>query len=47
MDKLMWYLISLPQGMAHDDNVIVEISLKLASIYAMMDKKVEAEEGYK
>ncbi|XP_005088843.1 tetratricopeptide repeat protein 19, mitochondrial [Aplysia californica] len=35
------------QGLAQDHNVIIEISLKLASIYAMQGKKTEAEEGYK
>jgi len=33
--------------MAENDNVIIEISLKLASLYAMQQKKMEAEEGYK
>ena len=33
--------------MEQNNNVIVEISLKLASIYAMQERKMEAEEGYK
>ena len=33
--------------MPEDNNVIIEISLKLASLYAMQKKKLEAEEGYK
>lgn len=36
----------LQQKMAQDHNVIVGISLKLASIYAMQGKKMEAEQGY-
>ncbi|KAK3719399.1 hypothetical protein RRG08_029553 [Elysia crispata] len=37
----------LSQGMEQDANAIVELALKLASIYAIMGKKEEAEEGYK
>ncbi|RUS76259.1 hypothetical protein EGW08_015974 [Elysia chlorotica] len=37
----------LSQGMAQDANAIVELALKLASIYAIQGKKEEAEEGYK
>ena len=33
--------------MEQDANAIVELALKLASIYAIMGKKEEAEEGYK
>lgn len=37
----------LSQGMEQDANAMVEIALKLASIYAIMGRKEEAEEGYK
>ena len=37
----------LLQGMEQDANAMVELALKLASIYAIQGKKEEAEEGYK
>uniref|UniRef100_A0A0B7BDA9 Uncharacterized protein n=1 Tax=Arion vulgaris TaxID=1028688 RepID=A0A0B7BDA9_9EUPU len=37
----------LMQGMDQNHNAMVEMSLKLASIYAMKGQKLEAEEGYK
>ena len=35
----------LQQGLPQDDNAIIELSIKVASIYAMMDKRPEAEQG--
>lgn len=35
----------LQQGVPRDDNSIIELSLKLASIYAMVDRSTEAEQG--
>ena len=35
----------LQQGLAEDDNAIIELSIKVASIYAMLDRKTEAEQG--
>lgn len=35
----------LQQGLPQDDNSIIELSIKLSSIYAMMDRQKEAEEG--
>ncbi|GFN76395.1 tetratricopeptide repeat protein 19, mitochondrial [Plakobranchus ocellatus] len=37
----------LQQGMEQDANAMVELALKLASIYAIQGRKEEAEEGYK
>ncbi|KAK7459412.1 hypothetical protein BaRGS_00039007 [Batillaria attramentaria] len=35
----------LQQGLAQDDNALIELSIKVASIYAMQDRKAEAEKG--
>ncbi|XP_076454895.1 tetratricopeptide repeat protein 19, mitochondrial-like [Babylonia areolata] len=35
----------LQQGLAQDDNAIIELSLKLASVYAMLERDGEAEQG--
>ncbi|CAG5136071.1 unnamed protein product [Candidula unifasciata] len=37
----------LMQGMEYNHNAMVEMGLKLATIYAMRGQKMEAEEGYK
>lgn len=35
------------QGLAREDNAIIELSIKMASIYAMQDRAAEAEQGLK